>query len=84
MAISLFELEGTWEEIKERLPDLAGQKLHIMVFPAATPAPDETDAKPIAEVLAEIAAEIPPAQLAELPPDFTDQLDHYIYGTPKR
>jgi hypothetical protein len=38
----------------------------------------------IAEVLAEIAAIIPPAELAKLPPDFTDQLDHYIYGTPKR
>jgi hypothetical protein len=40
--------------------------------------------RPIAEVLAEIAATIPAAELAKLPPDFTDQLDHYIYGTPKR
>jgi hypothetical protein len=38
----------------------------------------------MAEVLAEIAATIPPAELAKLPSDFTDQLDHYIYGTPKR
>jgi hypothetical protein len=34
--------------------------------------------------LAEIAATIPAAELAKLPPDFTDQLDHYVYGTPKR
>jgi hypothetical protein len=84
MAVPLLELEGTWEEIKERLPDLAGQKLRIVVFPAGERAADETDAKPIDEVLAEIAAEIPPEELAKLPPDFTDQLDHYIYGTPKR
>ena len=38
----------------------------------------------IAEVLAEIAAAIPAGELAQLPADFTDQLDHYIYGTPKR
>ena len=42
------------------------------------------DTRPIAEVLAEIAATIPAAELARLPADFTDQLDHYIYGTPKR
>jgi hypothetical protein len=35
-------------------------------------------------VLAEIAAAIPAEELAQLPSDFTDQLDHYIYGTPKR
>ena len=42
------------------------------------------DTRPIAEVLAEIAAAIPTEELAQLPADFTDQLDHYIYGTPKR
>jgi hypothetical protein len=83
MAVPLLELEGTWEEIKERLPDLAGQKLRIVVFPAAKRAVDETDARPIDELLAGIAAEIPPEELAKLPPDFTDQLDHYTYGTPK-
>jgi hypothetical protein len=35
-------------------------------------------------VLTEIAAAIPAEELAQLPSDFTDQLDHYIYGTPKR
>ena len=40
--------------------------------------------RPIAEVLAEIATAIPAGELAQLPSDFIDQLDHYIYGTPKR
>jgi len=35
-------------------------------------------------VLADSAAAIPAEALARLPADFTDQLDHYIYGTPKR
>lgn len=83
MAVPLLELEGPWEEIKERLPDFAGQKLHIVVFPADSPAADETETRPIDEVLAGLAAETPPEELAKLPPDFTDQLDHYIYGTSK-
>ena len=84
MAVPLLELEGTWEEIQERMPDFAGQKLRVIVLPAAESVAAPSEARPIHEVLAEIAAEIPAEELAKLPPDFTDQLDHYIYGTPKR
>jgi hypothetical protein len=54
------------------------------VYPAEDNSPETPDTRPIVEVLAEIAATIPAAELATLPPNFTDQLDHYIYGTPKR
>jgi hypothetical protein len=54
------------------------------VYPAEENHTIAPDTRPIVEVLAEIAATIPPAELAKLPSDFTDQLDHYIYGTPKR
>ncbi len=84
MTTPLLELEGTWAEITAQIPDFAGQKLRVLVFPAEENRPAAPDTRPIAEVLAEIAATIPPAELAKLPPDFTDQLDHYIYGTPKR
>jgi hypothetical protein len=84
MAAPLLELEGTWEEIKERLPDFAGQRLRIIVLPATASVTAAAEAKPIQQVLAALAAEIPPEELAELPADFTAQLDHYIYGTPKR
>lgn len=40
--------------------------------------------RPIEEVLADIASRVPGQQWAKLPPDLTDQLDHYLYGTPKR
>ena len=84
MSTPLLELEGTWEEIAAQIPDFSGQKLRVLVYSAEDSSPEVHDTRPIAEVLAEIAATIPAAELATLPPDFTDQLDHYIYGTPKR
>lgn len=84
MTTPLLELEGTWEEIVTQIPDLSGQKLRVIVYPATGSRAEAHETRPIAEVLAEIAAAIPTAELAKLPSDFTDQLDHYIYGTPKR
>jgi hypothetical protein len=84
MTTPLLELEGTWEEIVAQIPDFSGQKLRVLVYPATGNSAEASDTRPIAEVLAEIAAAIPAAELAQLPADFTDQLDHYIYGTPKR
>ena len=84
MTTPLLELEGTWAEITAQIPDFAGQKLRVLVYPAEEQRTAVPDTRPMAEVLAEIAAAIPTAELAKLPPDFTDQLDHYIYGTPKR
>ena len=84
MTTLLLELEGTWEEIAAQIPDFSGQKLRVLVCPATENSTDAHATRPMAEVLAEIAATIPAAELAKLPADFTDQLDHYIYGTPKR
>jgi hypothetical protein len=80
----LLDLEGTWEEIVAQIPDLSGQKLRVLVYPATGHGAEDRDTRPIPEVLAEIAAAIPAEELAQLPSDFTDQLDQYIYGTPKR
>ena len=84
MTTPLLELEGTWEEIMAQIPDFSGQKLRVLVYSATENSIEGHDTRPIAEVLAEIAAAIPAAELTQLPSDFTDQLDHYIYGTPKR
>jgi antitoxin component of MazEF toxin-antitoxin module len=40
--------------------------------------------QPIWERLAARAAEIPPEELDKLPPDGAAQIDHYLYGHPKR
>jgi len=84
MTTPLLDLEGTWEEIVAQIPDFSGQKLRVLVYPATGHGAEALDTRPIAEVLAEVAAAIPAEELAQLPSDFTDQLDHYIYGTPKR
>ena len=78
MSTPLLELERTWEEIAAQIPDFSGQKLRVLVYPAEENSPEAHYTRPIAEVLAEIAATIPAAEFATLPPDFTDQLDHYI------
>lgn len=44
----------------------------------------EEAVRPIEEILKELAAEIPPEEWDRLPADLTDNLDHYLYGTPKR
>ena len=40
--------------------------------------------KPIWEQFIEASAEIPDEELDRLPTDLAAQVDHYIYGTPKR
>lgn len=79
MLIPLLEFEGTWEEITAQLPDLSGQKLRVLVYPVTENGLETLDTRPIAEVLAEIAEQISLEEVAKLPSDFTDQLDHYIY-----
>ncbi len=39
---------------------------------------------PIWERIAARSADIPPEELDKLPPDGSAEIDHYLYGTPKR
>jgi len=41
-------------------------------------------ARPIENVLADLASKVPQEEWDRLPKDLTDNLDHYLYGTPKR
>jgi hypothetical protein len=41
-------------------------------------------ARPIWEEIAEIIKDVPEEEFRKLPCDGAEQLDHYIYGTPKR
>jgi hypothetical protein len=38
---------------------------------------------PIEEILSDLASEIPKEEWDKLPSDLTDNLDHYLYGTPR-
>ncbi len=46
--------------------------------------PFDDSARPIGEVLEELAREVPQEEWDRLPEDLIDNLDHYIYDTPKR
>ena len=46
--------------------------------------PVDGSARPIEEVLGEPASEIPGEDWRRLPTDLTSNLDHYLYGSPKR
>jgi len=46
--------------------------------------PFDRAARPIEDVITELAAQVPQADWDKLPDDLTDNLDHYLYGTPKR
>jgi predicted DNA-binding antitoxin AbrB/MazE fold protein len=57
------------------LPLAEHEKVRITVEPARPP---------IWERIAARAAEIPPEELDKLPADGAAQIDHYLYGHPKR
>ena len=40
--------------------------------------------RPIEEIAAELAAKVPQEEWDRLPADLSDNLDHYLYGTPKK
>ena len=40
--------------------------------------------RPIEELLSELAKEIPQEEWDRLPDDLNDNLDHYLYGVPKK
>jgi len=68
------------------LPENCEVVLQVQVSggqPAATSTPDKS-AQTIETRLAALAAQVPAEQWEQLPPDLGDQLDHYIYGTPKQ
>lgn len=67
------------ENAKEALAGLCGEPASN-----ADPVPTEAPERPIEEILKELAAEIPREEWDRLPSDLTDNLDHYLYGTPKR
>jgi hypothetical protein len=44
----------------------------------------DADAPPIEDEIQRTAAHVPPEEWARLPVDLTDQIDHYLYGFPKK
>ena len=85
MAVPLIELKGTWKEIEAQIPDFRDQRLHVIVLPDNDLSSDATAAQsPLDVALADIWGSVPNASWDQLPADFSENLDHYLYGTPKR
>ncbi len=79
MASPPLEIEGTWEEILARASELKARRLTVTVLP------EEGEAgKPSEEVIEALAAQVPPEAWENLPEGLSSNLDHYIYGTPRR
>lgn len=72
-----------------RLPEGAAVELNIVSTSKSDadrqggPADADEDLLPIEEKLDRVWADVPESEWNNLPPDLVDNLDHYIYGTPK-
>ena len=64
----------TIEQWLLRLAEQAGQR----------PQGQKSDARPVWDVIAENMRHVPAEDLAMLPRDGASQIDHYVYGLPKR
>lgn len=51
---------------------------------AATTEEHRSDARPIWEVMLDNLKDVPPEEFAKLPKDGASEVDHYLYGHPKR
>lgn len=67
------------------LEDYARQRLSAASTEVDAPTPEaEPEERPIWEEIAEIMEDVPDEEFAKLPRDGASQVDHYLYGHPKR
>jgi Ribbon-helix-helix domain len=67
------------EELQEHV-----HHTHVNGNDEEQPAPPPNARKPIWELFEEASRKIPDEELDRLPTDLAAQVDHYLYGTPKR
>ena len=85
MITGSIEIEGTWEQIAPQAAQYAGRKMRLTVLPEPVDQPSASiDARSLEEKIADIVGKVPEEEWARLPEDMGQNLDHYIYGTPKR
>ena len=62
---------------------MADQRKEV-VRPTTTKPNYDHSARPIEDLLNELAKKIPQEEWDRLPSDLNDNLDHYLYGVPKK
>jgi hypothetical protein len=77
------QVRGRGEFSAQGKPIRVTQVAEISLLPAGL-VPYDSEARPIEDILVELAAEVPAEEWSQLPPDLTDDIDHYLYGTPKQ
>ena len=83
----VLEFEGTAEEIQLRFADFAGQRMYVTAYSVEAPLADSASPADKMSTVQKIIARAkltPKHESDKIPADFCDQLDHYIYGTPKK
>ena len=78
------EIEGTWEQISAQAQQFVKHKMRLTILPDVSVESDPADSRSLDEKIAEIIAGVPVQEWEKLPADMGDNLDHYLYGTPKR
>ena len=61
-----------------------GASRQVLVDPPDRTAEQETDRRPIWGVILDNMKDVPPEEFAKLPKDGAREVDHYLYGHPKR
>ena len=79
-----FEIEGTWEQITSQAAHFMTRRMRLTILPEETAPTQTEDTRSLDEKLDALVASVPAEEWAKLPADMSDNLDHYIYGTPKR
>jgi len=77
-------IEGAWEDVSAIGEQYADRRMRLIIMPPVEDTPSTSNAPTIEDTIAAIWSDVTDEQWASLPPDLSDQLDHYIYGTPKR
>jgi hypothetical protein len=77
------QVKGKGELSPQGKPLRVIQVAELQFQPVREP-PYDSGATPIEDVLRELAREVPGDEWDRLPRDLSDNLDHYLYGTPKR
>ncbi|MBC8394343.1 MAG: hypothetical protein H8E17_17460 [Deltaproteobacteria bacterium] len=79
-------MAGKWKEVV-RLT-FKGKRLRALQVEELKLTTPEThydrSARPIEDLLQELAREVPKEEWEKLPRDLNDNLDHYLYGVPKQ
>ena len=90
MTLKLLEMDGTAEEIHERLAEYSGRRLHVVVTSESDTGkleallPVSHEKLSIEEKIMARFSALSKEEISRIPDDLSDNLDHYIYGLPKK